>query len=71
MARTARTPNKITNTVKERLESLVDGLVSSLDINDLNLNQRIKLLQIALQYTLPRLQATVVKNETEDLPLFI
>ena len=48
MARTARTPNKITNTVKERLESLVDGLVSSLDINDLNLNQRIKLLQIAL-----------------------
>ena len=26
---------------------------------------------MALQYTLPRLQATVVKNETEDLPLFI
>ena len=69
--RTKRTPNKITNEVKGRLENLIDGLVSSLDINDLNLNQRIKLLQIALQYTLPRLQATVVKNETEDLPLFI
>ena len=69
--RTKGTPNKITNAVKERLENLIDGLVSSLDINDLNHNQRIKLLQIALQYTLPRLQATVVKNETEDLPLFI
>ena len=69
--RTKGTPNKITNEVKGRLESLIDGLVSSLDINDLNPNQRIKLLQIALQYTLPRLQATVVKNETEDLPLFI
>ena len=69
--RTKGTPNKITNAVKERLENLIDGLVSSLDINDLNPNQRIKLLQIALQYTLPRLQATVVKNETEDLPLFI
>ena len=69
--RTKGTPNKITNEVKERLENLIDGLVSSLDINDLNPNQRIKLLQIALQYTLPRLQATVVKNETEDLPLFI
>ena len=69
--RTKGTPNKITNEVKGRLENLIDGLVSSLDINDLNLNQRIKLLQIALQYTLPRLQATVVKNETEDLPLFI
>mgnify|MGYP001477938943 CR=1 FL=1 len=66
--RTKGTPNKITNEVKERLENLIDGLVSSLDINDLNPNQRIKLLQIALQYTLPRLQATVVKNETEDLP---
>ena len=48
MGRTAGTPNKITNAVKERLENLIDGLVSSLDINDLNLNQRIKLLQIAL-----------------------
>ena len=71
MGGTKETPNKITNAVKERLENLIDGLVSSLDINDLNPNQRIKLLQIALQYTLPRLQATVVKNETEDLPLFI
>ena len=71
MGRTKGTPNKITNAVKERLENLIDGLVSSLEINDLNPNQRIKLLQIALQYTLPRLQATVVKNETEDLPLFI
>jgi len=69
--RTKGTPNKITNAVKERLENLIDGLVSSLDINHLNPNQRIKLLQIALQYTLPRLQATVVKNDTEDLPLFI
>ena len=71
MGGTKETPNKITNAVKERLENLIDGLVSSLDINDLNHNQRIKLLQIALQYTLPRLQATVVKNETEELPLFI
>ena len=37
----------------------------------MNLNQRIKLLQIALQYTLPRLQATLIKEEHEDKPLFI
>ena len=65
------TPNKITNTVKERLENLTDGLVSSLDINDLNPNQRIKLLQIALQFTLPRLQAMVVKDETVDHPFIV
>ena len=37
----------------------------------MNLNQRIKLLQIALQYTLPRLQAPLIKEEHEDKPLFI
>ena len=53
------------------LRLLLHLLTFSLSINDLNPNQRIKLLQKALQYTLPRLQATVVKNETEELPLFI
>ena len=37
----------------------------------MNTNQRIKVLQIALQYTLPRLQATLIKEEHEDQPLFI
>ena len=36
VGRTKGTPNKITNEVKGRLENLIDGLVSSLDINDLN-----------------------------------
>ena len=36
MGGTKGIPNKITNTVKERLENPTDGLVSSLDINDLN-----------------------------------
>ncbi len=71
MGRTAGTPNKVTAEVKGRLENLIEGLVESLDINEMNLNQRIKLLQIALQYTLPRLQATLIKEEHEDKPLFI
>ena len=29
------------------------------------------MLQVALQYTLPRLQATVIKDDIKDLPLFI
>ena len=71
MGRTAGTPNKVTAEVKGRLENLIEGLVESLDVNEMNLNQRIKLLQIALQYTLPRLQATLIKEEHEDQPLFI
>ncbi len=58
------TQTKINNGVKGRLERLIYGLESSLDINDLNPNQRIKLLQISVQYNLPRLKAMVIKDET-------
>ena len=70
MGRTAGVPNKITSEVKEKLQLLIDDLIASLDVNELDTNQRIKMLQIALQYTIPRIkQAT---NEvSEDLPLFI
>ena len=70
MGRIAGVPNKITSEVKEKLQLLIDDLIASLNVNDLDTNQRIKMLQIALQYTLPRMkQAT---NEvSEDLPLFV
>ena len=72
MGRTLGTPNKITAEVRGKLENLIDSLVDSIEIQDLNTSQRIKMLQIALQYTLPRLQAMVVKEQQpEDLPLFM
>jgi hypothetical protein len=72
MGRIAGVPNKITSEVKEKLKLLIDELIESLEINKLDTNQRIKMLQIALQYTLPRLQSMVVRDEVEvDLPLFV
>jgi hypothetical protein len=70
MGRIAGVPNKITSEVKDKLQLLIDDLIASLDVKELDANQRIKMLQIVLQYTLPRMkQAT---NEvSEDLPLFI
>ena len=70
MGRIAGQPNKITSEVKEKLQLLIDDLIASLNVNELDANQRIKMLQIALQYTLPRMKQTT--NEvSEDLPLFI
>ena len=72
MPRPKGAPNKITSEVKEKLQLLIDELIESLEINKLDTNQRIKMLQIALQYTLPRLQSMVVRDEVElDLPLFV
>ena len=71
MGRTADTPNKVTAEVRCRLEVLIDGLINSIQIDDLNNSQKIKMLQLALQYTLPRLQALVLNSQKEDMPLFI
>ena len=72
MGRIAGVPNKITSEVKEKLQLLIDELIESLEINKLDTNQRIKMLQIALQYTLPRLKSMIVRDEVEvDLPLFV
>ena len=48
---------------------LLDDLIDSLDLNKLDNNQRIKMLQVTLQFTLPKLKQKV--DEVEDVPLFI
>ena len=70
MPRPKGSQNKITSEIKDKLQLLIDDVIDSLNVKELDANQRIKMLQIALQYTLPRVkQAT---NEvSEDLPLFI
>ena len=71
MGRTAGIPNKVTAEVRSRLEVLIDGLINSIQIDDLNNSQKIKMLQLALQYTLPRLQALILNSQKEEEPLFI
>ena len=69
MPRPKGSPNKITSEVRSKLQHLVNDLIDSLDLDELDNNQRIKMLQIALQYTLPKLKQEV--DEVKDLPLWI
>ena len=70
MPRPKGSQNKITSEVKDKLQLLIDDLIDSLNVKELDANQRIKMLQIVLQYILPRMkQATNEVNE--DLPLFM
>ena len=71
MGRLKGVPNKLTIEVKERLQGIMDNVVSTLDIDNLDTNQKIKLLQIGLQYLLPKLQSHRVKEVNEDLPLWL
>jgi hypothetical protein len=67
--RELRQVNTINSEVRIKLKDLLEDLIDSLDLNELDTNQRIKMLQIALQYTLPKLKEEV--DEVKDLPLFI
>ena len=66
MGRTAGTPNKITAAIREKLSNLIDSTVNSIDISSLTVDQRIKLIQIAAQYILPRLRTVEVKQQEQD-----
>jgi len=69
MPRPKGSPNKITSEVRSKLQELLDDLIESLDLIELDNNQKIKMLQIALQFTLPKLKQEV--DEVEDVLLFL
>ena len=45
MPRTKGSPNKITTEVKEQLQSLIDEVVNSIDVNSMSTDQKLKLLR--------------------------
>ena len=72
MGRIAGVPNKLTSEVKEKLQTLVEGVVDTLDITEMTIDQKLKLLQITSQYILPRLKSVLTEQvKNEDLPLFM
>ena len=70
MGRIAGQPNKLTKEVKETLQDITDKVINTIDIEELDTNQKLKFLQISLQYLIPRLKHES-KNVNEDLPLFV
>ena len=70
MPRPKGSQNKVTSEVKNKLQGVMDNVVSTLDIDSMTTDQKLKMLQIGLQYLLPRLKHTT-EESGEDKPLFI
>ena len=70
MGRIAGKPNKLTAEVKEKLQVLIDDVIDNIDISELDHNQKIKLLQIGIQYIVPRLKHTSNDDNWHEQPLF-
>ena len=66
MPRPKGSPNKLTSEIKERLSQVVMDAMSSIDIDSMTQNEKLKLIQIGLTYVIPRLKQ--VENVEEDIP---
>jgi ATP-dependent Lon protease len=64
MPRPKGSPNKITAEIKERLSQVIMDAMSSIDIDSMTQNERLKLIQIGLTYVIPRLKQ--VEEITEE-----
>ena len=66
MGRIKGKPNKLTAKVKENLATILDEAMDSIDIKTMTKAERLKLIQISLQYVIPRLKQ--VEEITEEEP---
>ena len=66
MPRPKGSPNKITSEIKERLSQVIMNAMSSIDIDLMTQNEKLKLIQIGLTYVIPRLKQ--VENIEEEEP---
>ena len=57
------TPNKLTAEVKKKVQSLLDGAIDSIDLNECTTAERIRLIEIGLRYTLPTMKQ--IENHPE------
>ena len=66
MPRPKGSPNKITAEIKERLSQVIMDAMSSIDIDSMTQNEKLKLIQIGLTYIIPRLKQ--VDNTEDEMP---
>ena len=66
MPRPKGSPNKLTSEIKERLSQVIMDAMSTIDIDSMTQNERLKLIQIGLQYVVPRLKH--IEETKEEFP---
>ncbi|MBT7320701.1 MAG: hypothetical protein HN851_05405 [Flavobacteriaceae bacterium] len=65
MPRPKGSPNKLTSEIKERLSQVIMDAMSTIDIDSMTQNERLKLIQIGLTYIVPKLKQS---EETNEVP---
>jgi len=63
--RTKGTPNKLTSKIKEKLSCIISEAIDSLDLETMSKSERLKLIQLGLQYivTKPQIEEPVQQEQ--------
>jgi len=56
---------KLTAEVKKKAQSLLEGAIDSIYLNERTIAERIRLIEIGLRYTLPTMKQVETHPETE------
>ena len=65
------TPNKISSQVKEKLTKVIDETIDSLDISIMRPSEKIKLIQIGIQYIISKPQLIEEPQEEQKFTVEI
>ncbi|MDB4163911.1 hypothetical protein N9726_01850 [Flavobacteriaceae bacterium] len=72
MPRPKGSPNKITAEIKQKLSQVIMNAMSTLDIDSMTQNEKLKLIQIGLTYVVPKLKHTEeVREEPRNFQIEI
>ena len=63
MPRPKGSPNKLTAEIKQKLSEVIMNAMSTLDIDSMTQNEKLKLIQIGLTYVVPKLKHTEEREE--------
>ena len=66
MPRPKGSPNKLTSEIKERLSQVIMDAMSTIDIDSMTQNEKLKLIQIGLTYVIPRIKQ--VEDVSDEMP---
>ena len=62
------TPNKVTSELRSKIGHIIDVTLESLDLESLSKMEKIKLLQVCMQYAIPKLQYQSLDIVSEEAP---
>ena len=66
MPRPKGSVNKITSEIKDKIADLISNVFETLDPNTMNQQEKLKFIQIGLQYVVPRLRSIEQKEPQEQ-----